>query len=152
IRILDIAYPSDLRVRIVHVRPVFSSVLSKTGGAPMQMILVSCLLTATMLFVVLAIALRLLPTATNSFTTIMHSVLVLSVRFYYLMLSHISPWLDDRFGIDLLRGLWRLTSCILLSQLFGILFLLLAAWEISGWSVVLFTLHGMVVGMVWDEV
>ena len=118
----------------------------------MQMILVSCLLGATMLFVVLTILLRLLPTAANSFTVIMHSVLMLSVRFYYLIIGHAAPILEDRLRVDILDGLWRLASCIVISQLFGILFLLLAGWEISGWTVILFTLHGMVVGLVWDEV
>src|SRR4051812_26820820 len=98
----------------------------------MQMILVSCLLGATMLFVVLTIVLRLLPTAANSFTVIMHSVLMLSVRFYYLMIGHAAPLLKDWLRVDILDGLWRLASCIVISQLFGILFLLLAGWEISG--------------------
>ena len=118
----------------------------------MQMILVSCLLTATMLFVVLTIALRLMPATVNAFTLIMRSVVILSVRFYYLIISQVAPFFEDWLHVDILDGLWRLAGCIVLSQFFGILCLLLAGWEISGWTVILFTLHGMVVGMVWGDV
>ncbi|MBI3732802.1 MAG: hypothetical protein HY259_05010 [Chloroflexi bacterium] len=118
----------------------------------MQMILVSCLLAATMLFVVLTIALRLLPTTATSLNGLLRGVLVLSVRFYYLILGHLAPVIAQRFRVNIVEGLWRLAACILVSQLLGSLLLLLAGWEVSGWTVVLFTLHGMIVGLVWDEV
>jgi hypothetical protein len=109
-----------------------------------------CLTSISMVLFSLAALLRLLPRLMSFTRLCLRGLLILSFRLYDLTLSNLAP-LFQRFGIDLLSGYPRLIACMLLSLLFGLLIITLIGLPINGWTVAVSLIHGLLVGLAWDE-
>jgi hypothetical protein len=105
----------------------------------------ACLASLAVLFFSLAIWLRLLP-------HLLRGVLILSFRLYSFLLVPIAEPMRADIGVDILDGFWRVICCLLLSGSFGLLLLVVLGLPITVWSVGLCLLHGLVVGLAWDEI
>ena len=77
-------------------------------------------------------------------------ILVVSCDFYRAILSRLSP-LVLRVRINLMANPWRTIACIVLSILLGLAIMLLAGWEITPPAIAGCAGHGLLVGVVWDQ-
>ena len=84
--------------------------------------------------------------------SVMRGLLLLSFRLYHMILTRLDRFIKPRFRIDLLSGPIRVFACILISLVFGTLFLLLTRLGISGWGIAIVVLHGLIVGLAWDGI
>jgi hypothetical protein len=77
-------------------------------------------------------------------------VLIVSYRFYHRILTTLAPAIT-RTGVDVLAGNWRVAATTCLSLVIGVLVSLLAL-PLLPVVLVLAAIHGLVVGLVWDEI
>jgi len=63
-----------------------------------------------------------------------------------------APIVQQRLNINILAGPSRVIASLLLSLILGLLFLLLTDLPMTGWSIGLSLLHGLSVGLAWDEI
>jgi hypothetical protein len=95
---------------------------------------------------------RLFPTIARFLRACLRGFLILSYRFYALLLMPIAQFSKRHLGIDILSGLGRIVVTVSLSLVMGVLFLLLTNGQLTGWIVVFIVLHGLVVGIIWDDI
>jgi len=76
----------------------------------------------------------------------------LSFKFYQLVLGQIAPVVQNRWGANILTGMLRIVSTMILSLILGLLLLLIFSLPINIWSVALCIIHGLAVGLVWGKV
>lgn len=105
-----------------------------------------------MLFISIAGALRLLPVMLPVLARAGWSLLLLSCRLYYLALTRTAPWIKAHLGINLLEGLGRVATTGFLSLTLGGLFLIIAQWPLTIWTVLPLLAHGLFVDFVWDDI
>jgi hypothetical protein len=122
------------------------------SGLFATIIVATTLFALNLFFVAIAGVLRLVPTLVPLIGRFIWGVLVLSCRLYYLLLNRIAPFIERRFRIKILHGLWRLAATLLMSLTLGVTFLLLAQMPFSIWTVTPCVLHGLFVDFVWDEI
>lgn len=77
--------------------------------------------------------------------------LVISCYVYRAVINQIRP-LGRRVGINLVANPLRSVVCVLLSMALGAIIMLVAGWEITPPRLGLSALHGLLVGLVWDQV
>ena len=111
-----------------------------------------CLFSLNMLILVLAGLLRMLPSFLKFARHVIRITMVLSIRFYNLILTRAAPMLGQHFGINILKGFARIIASILLSLGIGLLILCLFRLPINGLTVGICILHGFIVGLVWDGI
>lgn len=99
----------------------------------------------------LAGTLRLFPSFLKSGRVMLRKFMGLSFKFYQLILGQTAPFLQNRWGFNILVGLLRIISTIVLSLILGLLILLLLGLPISIWTIGLCFIHGLTVGLVWGE-
>lgn len=116
-----------------------------------NLIVTTCFLSLTFFFLSLAISIRLLPKLLPFLRTLLRWFLILSYRFYILILTRLAPILHSYLDIDLLNGMPRVAATLLLSLALGLLLHLLTDLPVSGWIIALLAIHGLVVGLAWDE-
>ena len=111
-----------------------------------------CLASLSLLFFSIAALLRLLPQFMHVVRLGLRGFLILSFRFYHLLLTRMAPAIQQRLNVNILAGHSRVLASLLLSLTLGGLFLYLADLPVTGWSAGLFLLHGLSVGLAWDEI
>jgi hypothetical protein len=121
-------------------------------GIFVALILSAVVFAVSLFFVALANILRLLPTLAPILGRIAWGILVLSCRVYYLLLTRLAPFIERRWKVKILNGLWRLGVTLVLSLLSGLLFLLLTGLPMGIWTVLPFLLHGLFVDFIWDDI
>jgi len=112
----------------------------------------TCLVSSSLVLLSIAALLRLLPQFLNLIRLLLRGLLILSFRFYHLLLTRLAPVIEERLNITILTGHLRLIASLLLSLILGLLLLLLIGSPVTGWSVGLSLLHGLAVGLAWDEI
>jgi len=100
----------------------------------------------------LAALLRLLPQFLKLIRLGLRGFLILSFRFYHLLLTRIAPVIQQCLNINVLTVHLRVVASLLLSLILGLVFLFLTSLPVTGWSVGLSVLHGLSVGLAWDEI
>lgn len=94
---------------------------------------------------------RLLPTLFALGRYLVRLLLVGSFRLYRLLLTLAAPLLTRYFNINVLGGIARLISTVLLSVSAGLAALWLLHWSLSLWTISPPVLHGLIVGLLWDD-
>jgi len=117
-----------------------------------QILVGACCLSIIATFLSLAALLRLLPALFAVIRLALREILILSFRLYSLVLTRLAPFIQQRIGIDVLTGIPRIAATLVLSLVLGLLLLALTRIHITGWSVGLSILHGLAVGLVWNEI
>jgi hypothetical protein len=112
----------------------------------------ACIFGLVQFFLSLAALFRLLPLLLRAFRLGLRGLLILSFRLYYLILSQLAPPIERQLGIDVLAGIPRVAATILLSLLLGCLLLLVVGANVTGWAIALFLVHGLFVGLTWDDI
>ena len=125
--------------------------LSAVVGFLLQLLLAVLLASLDVLLVSLAATMRLVPALTRLLLRLLRRLIIVSTRVYATILSAIEPEIQRRFGVRILTGPWRVLASIVLSLLLGILLLLGTGLPANKWTVGLPVLHGLVVGLLWDE-
>jgi hypothetical protein len=111
-----------------------------------------CCVSLSLVLLSFAGLLRLLPRFLAFIHLVLRCFLILSYRLYHLLLARTAPAIQQRLGFDVLVGHWRLVACLTLSLCLGLLFLVLTGLPVTGWGVGLSLLHGLAVGLAWDEI
>jgi hypothetical protein len=106
---------------------------------------------AAQFFVGMAIIVRLLPTIAAGLLAIFRISLILSFRLDRLMLEQIAP-LAAGYGVNITRGLGRIGTTIGLSLVIGAGVWWVIGWHMSWLLAVAFAIHGLIVGLAWDEI
>ena len=111
------------------------------------------ILIAALSLVLLSIAalLRLLPRFLQFVRLCLRGFLILSVRLYGFLFSLSAPAAQELLQVDLMANPWRMIACVLVSLLLGLLVLLLTQSPRLAWILLPFLLHGLGVGLTWDE-
>ena len=81
----------------------------------------------------------------------LRAMLILSFRFYDLILPRLNRWTMN-WGIDLLKGLPRIAATTSLSLTIGCVIAIFTPLPISGLILFLCITHGLFVGLTWDEI
>ncbi len=106
---------------------------------------------AAQLFVGLAILVRLLPALVAGAQAVFQISLILSFRLYRLILEQIAPYAEG-YGVEISTGLGRIGTTIALSLAIGMGLWLLIGWQLSWLLVGALAIHGLIVGLAWDEI
>lgn len=99
----------------------------------------------------LAAVLRLLPALLSLARYLTRLFFVGSFRLYRLLLTLAGRWLKRFAGIDILTGIPRLIATLLLSISLWLATVLLLRVSLSVWIFVPAVLHGLIVGLLWDD-
>lgn len=112
----------------------------------------TCLASLSLVLFSLAGLLRFFPRLASFLMTCLRGILILSFRLYHLTLTYLDPLVGSLLGIDVLSGYFRLIGCVLISlTIFTLIFLILGArWSV--WFFLIPLLHGLSVGLAWDEI
>ncbi len=111
-----------------------------------------CIFSLIQFFLSLAIVFRLLPHSLRAFRFALRGLTILSFRLYRLVLRRLAPFMNQWLGVDIVVGVPRVLACIALSVILGTTFVLVVGRGITGWMVTLFLVHGLLVGLTWDEI
>jgi hypothetical protein len=103
------------------------------------------------LFIVLAFALRLVPTLLRFAGEGLRLFLMLSYRLCALALTPIAGFVHRAVGINLLVGAWRVVAVMGLSLTVGLFVIAVTPLVISVLAVIVCLVHGLLVGLIWDE-
>ena len=103
-----------------------------------------------MLFNAVTLFLKWLPNILVALRDAAQIALVLSCDLYRGILTRLLP-LALRIRINLVVNPWRVIACILLSLVFGVAIMLLVGWSITPPGLAICTLHGLIVGIVWNQ-
>ena len=112
----------------------------------------SCFASGSLLLLSLAVLVRLLPRLLRLTRRALRGFLILSFRLYRLLLRPLAPLILQRFNANILSGVLRVSACLMLSVGLGLLVLVVGGLRLTGWAVGLFLIHGLAVGLSWDEV
>jgi hypothetical protein len=127
--------------------------MSRAVGALFaHLIIATTVFALNLFFVSVAGVLQLLPRLAPLVGRLVWGILLLSCRLYYLVLVRVSPYVQRRFRIRLLEGLWRLGTIILLSLGLGVGFYTVARISMTIWTITPLVLHGLFVDFVWEEI
>jgi hypothetical protein len=112
----------------------------------------TCIFSVMLFFFSLALTLRLLPKFLSFLRSMLRWFLILSYRFYNLVLTHLSICLQTRFNIFVFHGVTRVIATVILSEAFGLSILALLHKPLSAWVIAILAIHGLIVGLVWDGI
>lgn len=111
----------------------------------------SCFLSITLFFLSLAISLRLLPKLLEFIFRVLRWFMITSYRLYALILERLAEPIYRLFEVDLYAVFARFLVATFLSTLIGLSIHLLTNLTWSHWITVAFTIHGALVGLIWDQ-
>jgi hypothetical protein len=115
-------------------------------------VLVGVCLTSLSLLIFSIVALfRLLPGTFKFVNFCLRWFLILSFRFYKLILTRMNAILEPYIPIDLLSICPRIVACVCLSLLIAVSIIFLANLQLTWWSVAIPVIHGLIVSLAWDE-
>jgi hypothetical protein len=112
----------------------------------------ACLSSLSLALFGITACLRLLPRFLHLARLGLRGFLVLSFRLYYRVLSHLAPAARRHLRIDILTGGHRVAASASFSLVLGLLLVLILGRPVTGWSLGLSLLHGLFVGLVWDDI
>ena len=110
-----------------------------------------CLASLSLVLFSLAILLRQTPRLASFLRQCLRWLLILSYRFYRLILVQVNQSAGHYLGIDLFSGFARILACLVLSLILGALILMLTNLPLA-WAAGLSILHGLAVGLAWDDI
>lgn len=110
-----------------------------------------CLSSLSLVFFSLAVLLRMFPSFLKFVRSCLRAALILSYRFYDLIFKRLDP-LVANFGIEVTSGFPRIIASVVLSSAFGLSILAFTGLPVSGWVLIICVLHGLTIGLAWDEV
>lgn len=110
-----------------------------------------CLASLSMLLFSLALLLRQTPRLASLLYQCLRWILILSFRFYRLILVQVNQIAGQNLGIDLISGFTRILACLVLSLILGMLIVVLTNLPLA-WAAGLSILHGLAVGLAWDDI
>lgn len=125
------------------------SILSRLFG---NLIVGACFFSLIFCLLSLGVLLRLFPKLLRALRFVLRGFLILSYRLYALILNCLSPFLRRYLAIGVLAGIGRVAATLLLSLGLGWILAALIHFNISGWFLALLILHGLFVGLVWEEI
>lgn len=108
------------------------------------------LLTLVNILSLLGLAIRFLPHILTAARYLAQLFVAASVFVYRLILTRLAPFAAF-LHVDLLNGLWRLVATTLLSVAIGVGIVLVVRWSITPTSLIASGVHGLLIGMVWDN-
>lgn len=111
-----------------------------------------CMVAYIQVFIILAFALRLMPTLLQMAGQCLRLFLFISYRLYRMLLTPLARILRRRTGLDLTAGLLRLLSTTLLSLIVGFIIIAVTPLTMSLVTVGTCLIHGLAVGIIWDDV
>jgi len=111
----------------------------------------SCMFSVSLLFLSLAVSIRLLPRLLKFLWRCIQGFLILSYQLYAILINRLAPMMDRYLHIDLLNNLWRLVTSLIFSVALGILVVYLADPIAIEWVIIPAMLHGLIVGLAWDK-
>ena len=112
----------------------------------------TCIFSVMLFFFSLALTLRLLPRLLSFLRSMLRWFLILSYRFYNIILTRLSIFLQTRFNIFVFSGISRVIATFLLSELFGLSIFALLNKPLTGWIIAILAIHGLIVGLIWDGI
>jgi hypothetical protein len=118
------------------------------GGVLQNLCIGLCLLSPVVFFFSAAAFLRVLPPFFRFLHRCLRVLLIVSYRLYRWVLLGMSSLV----GMELAQGWLRVLVTTIFSTLVGLGTHALAHWSLSWWSLGLFLLHGLCVGLIWDEI
>ena len=110
------------------------------------------LFSVILFFFSLAALMGMFPHFLRSMRWILRGVLILSYRLYRMTLLQLRPLIHCYLGFDLMNGYARVIMCIALSLIPGIIFLILLAPPIDFVLLCLSFMHGLFVGLAWEDI
>ncbi len=110
------------------------------------------LFTINLLIIALTTAMRIMPTLFHFLRVGLRWLLVISFRLYHVILINSASSVHRTAGIYILRGVPRIVACIVISALIATGLMLLAFQFVALWGLALAGIHGLVVGLLWDEI
>jgi hypothetical protein len=90
---------------------------------------------------------RLLPVARRGYRWILAG----SYYLFSYLLGWLAPWVWQAWRIDILQQRWRAGLCAGLSVVLGCGLLAVLHWPIGWVGLILFSLHGLIVGTTWQR-
>ena len=115
-----------------------------------RLIFEAILLTLINILSLLGLVIRFLPHILTTARYLAQLFVAASVFVYRLILTRLAP-ITAFLRIDLLNGPWRLVATTLLSVAIGAGIVLVARWSITPTAVIVSGVHGLLIGIVWDN-
>jgi hypothetical protein len=112
----------------------------------------ACLFAPAVFFFSLAALLGLLPVFARFLRICLRALLILSYRLYLIILTLVAPLVERWVGVDPLLGWPRLVATLTLSLIIGMVVLALTPLTATAISLGLIVVHGLAVGLAWDEI
>ena len=117
-----------------------------------EFLIVGLIMMTMNLFMTIVLSiLRNLPAILRAMRQALRESLIWAYKLYHPIIATIQPLMVQRFGINLARPLLRTITTSLFSLLLLLGFDLILRWRVMVFFVVLAILHGLVVGLLWDE-
>lgn len=113
--------------------------------------LVLCLAMYVQLLILLAFAFHLVPTLVRVLGMSVRMFLLLSYRLYRVVLTPLAEVIQAWAGVDILTGIMRVGATTALSLTLGLIVIALTPLILSPITVGICILHGIVVGLIWNE-
>ena len=110
-----------------------------------------CFLSVSLFFLSASLLLRNIPALYDFFMRLLRNLLQLSYRFYRALLLRLHPYSLHYLNLNILDGSARLIASVMLSLIFGLAILLLLRWSPTMWNVGIFILHGIFIGLAWED-
>ena len=107
---------------------------------------------AIFLFLSLAILLRLFPGFLSALRRLIWGVMVVSYRLYALVFDLVTQGRFQHHEVNNQFIAGRMLGCAVLSLLIGSGIILLLQWPLNLIWIGLFILHGVFIGLLWDEI
>lgn len=117
-----------------------------------QLVIGTAVFALNVLLVSIAGFMRALPALGPFLYRLVLGLFLLSHRLYALLLGLVAPSVRRYSKINLLHRGWRLAATLLLSISFGMALTLFIPLPLAGWSLLVFILHGLIVGLTWDDI
>lgn len=111
-----------------------------------------CLSSFGVLLMTLLLSLRNLPRLLANLKNWLRNLLRFSFEIYAALLTRVRVWVLYYTGIDLLLPIPRTMTTIALSLIIGWGGMSLIGFTLTGWMMALLTLHGLFIGLAWDQI
>lgn len=112
----------------------------------------SLLFSMILLFLSVATSIRLFPRLLRIIHRFLRGFLILSYRLYRTLLTSLFPAISQWFDVDILQGNFRLAFCVSFSLIISLIPISLLAPTWALWVLVFWILHGLFVGLAWDDI
>ena len=93
-----------------------------------------------------------LPRMLAGFNMLFRAFFRYSYHLYAWLLSKLSIFLSNNFGLEMLAPLSRVGVCVLISFALGSGILSIFGWTLSTWWIAIFVTHGLIIGVAWEQI